>query len=68
MESVFRETPSPWESEAVSSGYKMLLIFLPITKMGIGIASPYRGGGDSSRMIMCPASGWVGRQTRLGID
>jgi hypothetical protein len=64
MESVSRETPLSWESEAVSSGWSMLLIFLPIMKMGPGISSPYRGGGEGSRMILCPTSGWVGRQAR----
>lgn len=34
-----------WESEAVSSGYSKLFIFLPVIKMGTGIFSPYLGGG-----------------------
>lgn len=45
MESVVRETPPSWESEAMSAGYDTSLIFLPFTKMGIGVASlPRRWG------------------------
>lgn len=62
MESVSRETPLSWESEAVSSGWSMLLIFLPIMKMGPGniLSLPSRWGGFKNDHV---SHIWVGGKT-----